>query len=56
MWLYNGEVIESIEADASKIHLVLFIKLLTLQLNEKYLGKKVLYFNRTLPPLKGAET
>ena len=21
--------------------------------NEKYLGKKVLYFNRTLPPLKG---
>jgi hypothetical protein len=54
MWLYKGEVIESIEKMPKNTFGFIYeaIYLLT---NEKYLGKKVLYFNRTLPPLKGTK-
>ena len=52
MWLYNGEVIESIEQMPQNTFGFIY-QATYIPTNEKYLGKKVLYFNRTLPPLKG---
>ena len=52
MWLYNGEVIESIEQMPQNTFGFIY-QATYVPTNEKYLGKKVLYFNRTLPPLKG---
>jgi hypothetical protein len=52
MWLYNGEVIESIEQMPQNTFGFIY-QATYLPTNEKYLGKKVLFFNRTLPPLKG---
>ena len=54
MWLYNGEVIESIEQMPQNTFGFIY-QATYLPTNEKYLGKKVLYFNRTLPPLKGTK-
>ena len=54
MWLYNGEVIESIEQMPQSTFGFIY-QSTYLPTNEKYLGKKVLYFNRTLPPLKGTK-
>jgi hypothetical protein len=54
MWLYNGEVIESIEQMPQNTFGFIY-QSTYLPTNEKYLGKKVLYFNRTLPPLKGTK-
>ena len=31
----------------------IFMRFAYIPTNEKYLGKKVLFFNKTLPPLKG---
>jgi hypothetical protein len=52
MWLYKGEVIDSIEKMPDNTFGFIY-QAIYLPTNEKYLGKKVLYFNRTLPPLKG---
>lgn len=54
MWLYNGKVIESIEQMPQNTFGFIY-QATYLPTNEKYLGKKVLYFNRTLPPLKGTK-
>ena len=54
MWLYNGEVIESIEQMPQNTFGFIY-QATYLPTNEKYLGKKVLFFNRTLPPLKGTK-
>jgi len=54
MWLYNGEVIESIEQMPQNTFGFIY-QSTYLPTNEKYLGKKVLFFNRTLPPLKGTK-
>ena len=52
MWLYKGEVIGSIEQMPENTFGFIY-QATYVPTNEKYLGKKVLYFNRTLPPLKG---
>ena len=52
MWLYNNEVIKGIE-QMPKNTFGFIYEATYIPTNEKYLGKKVLYFNRTLPPLKG---
>jgi len=54
MWLYKGEVIDSIEKMPDNTFGFIY-QATYLPTNEKYLGKKVLYFNRTLPPLKGTK-
>ena len=54
MWLYSGKVIESIEQMPQNTFGFIY-QATYLPTNEKYLGKKVLYFNRTLPPLKGTK-
>jgi len=54
MWLYNGEVIESIEQMPQNTFGFIY-QATYLPTNKKYLGKKVLFFNRTLPPLKGTK-
>ena len=52
MWLYNNKVIKGIE-QMPKNTFGFIYEATYIPTNEKYLGKKVLYFNRTLPPLKG---
>ena len=52
MWLYNNEVIKGIE-QIPKNTFGFIYQSIYIPTNEKYLGKKVLYFNKTLPPLKG---
>ena len=52
MWLYNNEVIKGIE-QIPKNTFGFIYQSTYIPTNEKYLGKKVLFFNRTLPPLKG---
>jgi len=54
MWLYKGEVIGSIE-EMPKNTFGFIYEATYILTKEKYLGKKVLFFNRTLPPLKGAK-
>ena len=54
MWLYNNEVIEGIE-QMPKNTFGFIYEATYIPTREKYLGKKVLFFNRTLPPLKGAK-
>jgi len=51
MWLYKGKEINTIE-DMPEGSFG-FIYEVTHNTGKKYLGKKVLQFNRTLPPLKG---
>ena len=50
----NRGVIESIEQMPQNTFGFIY-QATYLPTNEKYLGKKVLYFNRTLPPLKGTK-
>jgi hypothetical protein len=52
MWFYNNEVIESIEQMPQNTFGFVY-QSIYIPTNEKYLGKKVLFFNKTLPPLKG---
>jgi hypothetical protein len=52
MWLYNNEVIESIKQMPQNVFGFIY-QSIYIPTNEKYLGKKVLFFNKTLPPLKG---
>ena len=52
MWLYNNEVIKGIE-QIPKNSFGFIYQSTYITTNEKYLFKKVLFFNRTLPPLKG---
>jgi hypothetical protein len=52
MWFYNNEVIESIEQMPQNVFGFIY-QSIYIPTNEKYLGKKVLFFNKTLPPLKG---
>ena len=54
MWLYNNEVIKGIEQMPKNIFGFIY-EATYIPTREKYLGKKVLFFNRTLPPLKGAK-
>ena len=54
MWLYKGEVIGSIEQIPENTFGFIY-EATYIPTKEKYLGKKVLFFNRTLPPLKGAK-
>jgi hypothetical protein len=54
MWLYNNEVIKGIE-QMPKNTFGFIYEATYIPTNEKYLGKKVLFFNRTLPPLKGTK-
>jgi len=54
MWLYNNEVIEGIE-QMPKNTFGFIYEATYIPTREKYLGKKVLFFNRTLPPLKGTK-
>jgi hypothetical protein len=54
MWLYQNKVIESTEQMPEGTYG--FIYEVTHQpTGRKYIGKKVLEFNRTLPPLKGTK-
>ena len=54
MWLYNNEVIKGIE-QMPKNTFGFIYEATYIPTREKYLGKKVLFFNRTLPPLKGTK-
>jgi len=54
MWLYNNKVIKGIE-QMPKNTFGFIYEATYIPTSEKYLGKKVLFFNRTLPPLKGAK-
>jgi len=54
MWLYNNEVIKGIE-QMPKNTFGFIYEATFIPTKEKYLGKKVLFFNRTLPPLKGSK-
>lgn len=51
MWFYKGKEVTSIEEMPEGTFG--FIYEVTHSSGRKYLGKKVLQFNRTLPPLKG---
>ena len=52
MWKYKDEVIESIE-DMPEGTFGFIYEVIHNPTGRRYLGKKVLQFNRTLPPLKG---
>lgn len=52
MWLYKNKVIYSIE-DMPEDTFGFIYEVIHNPTGRKYLGKKVLQFNRTLPPLKG---
>jgi len=52
MWKYKDQVIESIE-DIPEGTYGFIYEVVHTPTNRRYLGKKVLYFNRKLPPLKG---
>lgn len=54
MWLYKNKVIESVEQMPEGTHGFIY-EVLHVPTGRKYLGKKVLEFNRTLPPLKGTK-
>ena len=54
MWYYKDKVIESIE-DMPKGTFGFIYEVLHLPSGRRYVGKKVLEFNRTLPPLKGTK-
>jgi len=52
MWKYKNKVIESIE-DMPEGTFGFIYEVVHNPTGRRYLGKKVLQFNRTLPPLKG---
>lgn len=52
MWIYKGSEINSIDdMPENTFGFIYIVEHLTT--GKKYIGKKVLYFNRKLPPLKG---
>lgn len=54
MWFYQDKVIESIE-DMPKGTFGFIYEVQHIPTGRRYIGKKVLEFNRTLPPLKGTK-
>jgi len=52
MWLYNEKVVSSIE-DMPDGSIGFIYRVTHVKSGKKYIGKKALYHNRTLPPLKG---
>lgn len=54
MWFYQDKVVESIE-DMPKGTFGFIYEVQHIPTGRRYLGKKVLQFNRTLPPLKGTK-
>ena len=52
MWLYKNKVIQSID-DMPENTFGFIYEVIHNPTGRRYLGKKVLQFNRTLPPLKG---
>ena len=52
MWLYKDKVINGIELMPQNTFGFIY-QVTYLPTNEKYLGKKFIYFNKKLPPLKG---
>lgn len=52
MWKYKGKVISEI-SDMPEDTVGFVYKVTHKPTGKHYIGKKVLYFNRTLPPLKG---
>jgi len=54
MWFYQDKVVESIE-DMPKGTFGFIYEVQHIPTGRKYIGKKVLQFNRTLPPLKGTK-
>jgi hypothetical protein len=54
MWFYKDRVIESIE-DMPEGTFGFIYEVHHIPTGRKYIGKKVLEFNRTLPPLKGTK-
>ena len=52
MWKYKDKVVESIE-DMPEGTFGFIYEVIHNPTGRRYLGKKVLQFNRTLPPLKG---
>lgn len=52
MWLYNSTFITDISTIPSDSYGFIY-EITHIPTNRKYIGKKVLKFNRTLPPLKG---
>ena len=51
-WTYNGQLITEIQ-DMPESTFGFIYEVFHKPSGKKYLGKKVLHFNRTLPPLKG---
>jgi hypothetical protein len=54
MWFYQDKVVESIE-DMPKGTFGFIYEVQHIPTGRRYIGKKVLEFNRTLPPLKGTK-
>lgn len=54
MWKYENKVIESLEDFPPDTYGFIY-EVLHKPTQKRYLGKKVLFFNRTLPPLKGTK-
>lgn len=54
MWLYKSKVIESVEEMPEGTYGFIY-EVTHHPTGRKYIGKKVLEFNRTLPPLKGTK-
>ena len=52
MWLYKDKVINCIDLMPQDVFGFIY-QVTYLPTNEKYLGKKFVYFNKKLPPLKG---
>ncbi|MFZ9219892.1 MAG: hypothetical protein ACO22Y_00150 [Sediminibacterium sp.] len=51
-WLYNGRIVNEIK-DMPEGTYGFIYEVVHIPTSRKYIGKKVLYFNRTLAPLKG---
>lgn len=54
MWLYKGRKIDNIEDMPDNTYGFIY-EVIHNPTGRKYIGKKVLIFNRTLPPLKGTK-
>ena len=54
MWLYKNKVVESIEEMPEGTYGFIY-EVIHQPTGRRYIGKKVLEFNRTLPPLKGTK-
>ena len=52
MWIYNNNEIDSLDKIPANSYGFVY-EITHIPSGEKYIGKKVLQFNKTLPPLKG---